>query len=53
MQLLARDRVLTGVGATANPVTRAGANTPWLAATIVFKVAATAPPAAAWRARRR
>jgi hypothetical protein len=45
MELLAQDRVLTSSGTTANPVTRTGANTPWLAATIVFKVAA--PPAQA------
>jgi hypothetical protein len=45
MELLAQDRVLTSSGTTANPVTRTGANTPWLAATIVFKVAAPAAQA--------
>jgi hypothetical protein len=44
MELLAQDQVLTGTGATPNPTTSTGANTPWLAATVVFKTAAPAPP---------
>ncbi|HEX5810463.1 MAG TPA: galactose oxidase-like domain-containing protein, partial [Pseudonocardia sp.] len=47
MELLAQDRVLSGSGATANPTTATGANTPWLAATLVFKTAAPPPPAGA------
>ncbi len=43
MELLAQDRVLTATGTTANPTTRTGASTPWLAATLVLKSAA--PPA--------
>jgi len=43
MEMLAQDRVLTSSGTTANPITRTGANTPWLAATVVFKVAAPPP----------
>jgi Domain of unknown function (DUF1929)/Fibronectin type III domain len=37
MELLAQDRVLTAAGTTANPTTSAGANTTWLAATLVLK----------------
>ena len=44
MELLVQDRVLSTAGTTAGPTTATGANTPWLAATIVFKTA---------RARRR
>jgi hypothetical protein len=44
MELLAQDQLLTGTGATPNPTTSTGANTPWLAATVVFKTAAPAPP---------
>ncbi|HEX6695159.1 MAG TPA: fibronectin type III domain-containing protein, partial [Solirubrobacteraceae bacterium] len=44
MELLAQDQVLTGTGATPNPNTSTGANTPWLAATVVFKTGAPAPP---------
>ena len=47
MALLAQDRVLTDTATTANPVTRTGANTPWLAATLVLKTAAPAAPATA------
>ena len=43
MELLAQDRVLTATGTTANPTTKTGASTPWLAATLVLKSAA--PPA--------
>ena len=43
MELLAQDRILTATGTTANPTTRTGASTPWLAATLVLKSAA--PPA--------
>ena len=54
MELLAQDRVLTATGTTANPTTRTGASTPWLAATVVLKSAA--PPAGGarpWRRRGR
>ena len=44
MELLAQDQILTGTGATPNPTTSTGANTPWLAATVVFKTGAPAPP---------
>ena len=44
MELLAQDQILTGTGATPNPTTNTGANTPWLAATVVFKTGAPAPP---------
>ncbi len=44
MELLAQDRVLTNTATTANPTTRTGANTPWLAATLVLKTAAPAAP---------
>jgi hypothetical protein len=44
MELLAQDQILSGAGATPNPTTATGANTPWLAATVVFKTAAPAPP---------
>jgi hypothetical protein len=44
MELLAQDRVLTSSGATASPTVGTGANTPWLAATLVFKTAAPAAP---------
>jgi hypothetical protein len=43
MELLAQDRVLTATGTTANPTTKTGANTPWVAATVLLKAAA--PPA--------
>ena len=43
-ELLAQDQLLTGAGATPNPTTSTGPNTPWLAATVVFKSAAPAPP---------
>jgi hypothetical protein len=44
MELLAQDQLLSGTGATPNPTTATGPNTPWLAATVVFKTAAPAPP---------
>ena len=44
MELLAQDQLLAGTGATPNPTTSTGPNTPWLAATVVFKTAAPAPP---------
>jgi hypothetical protein len=44
MELLAQDQVLGGAGATPNPTTATGANTPWLAATVVFKTAGPAAP---------
>ena len=47
MQMLVQDQVLAGAGATPNPITGTGANTPWLAATIVFKSAAPTGPATA------
>src|SRR3954452_16144090 len=47
MQMLVQDQVLAGAGATPNPITGTGANTPWLAATIVFKSAAPGGPATA------
>jgi hypothetical protein len=43
MELLAQDNVLTATGTTANPTTRTGASTPWLAATLVLKSAAPPP----------
>jgi hypothetical protein len=46
MELLAQDRVLGAAGATANPGTTTGANTPWLAATVVLKAASTGAPTA-------
>src|SRR3954454_15088380 len=47
MQMLVQDQVLAGAGATPNPITGTGANTPWVAATIVFKSAAPGGPATA------
>jgi Fibronectin type III domain len=39
MELLVQDRVLTDAGTAANPSTSTGANTPWLAATLILKAA--------------
>jgi hypothetical protein len=47
MELLAQDRVLGAAGATPNPTTTTGPNTPWLAATIALKPAAPPPAGAA------
>jgi Domain of unknown function (DUF1929)/Fibronectin type III domain/Glyoxal oxidase N-terminus len=44
MEFLVQDQVLSGTGATPNPTTSTGPNTPWQAATVVFKTAAPAPP---------
>ncbi|HEX3317295.1 MAG TPA: hypothetical protein VHR88_04710, partial [Solirubrobacteraceae bacterium] len=46
MELLAQDRVLPNAGTTANPATSTGANTPWLAATLILKAAAPVSGAA-------
>jgi hypothetical protein len=51
MELLAQDRVLTATGTAANPTTKTGANTPWLAATLVLKSAAPPAGGAAVQAR--
>ena len=44
MELLVQDRVLSTAGTTASPTTATGANTPWIAATIVLKTSAPAAP---------
>ena len=44
IEMLVQDQVLTGAGAAPNPLTATGPNTPWLAATVVFKTTAPAAP---------
>jgi hypothetical protein len=51
IELLAQDRVLTAAGTTANPATRTGPRTPWLAATLILKAAPAPPPPAGMQAR--
>jgi hypothetical protein len=46
MELLVEDRVLTDAGTTANAAISTGANTLWLAATLVLKATGTAAPTA-------
>jgi hypothetical protein len=51
IELLAQDRVLTSSATTANPATRTGPRTPWLAATLILKAAPAPPPPAGMQAR--
>jgi Domain of unknown function (DUF1929)/Fibronectin type III domain/Glyoxal oxidase N-terminus len=46
MEMLVQDKVLPSSGSTANPTTKTGANTPWLAATLLLKTASSATPTA-------